>query len=192
MSLVKVIPTYPYAIDDVITLEDAKLFLRVTGDDEDEFIEGLIGQATEFVEAAANIQLCECGYEWRLDSFETYSLKVPKGPLLSIDSIVYVDIDGVEQTLAESVYSVDEKDPTGRIQPAYGESWPSTRVQMNAVTIAYTAGFGDSDDVPQLAKGAIRLLIGHWYRNREAMLTGTISKEIELGVQRIKWLLRRY
>ncbi|NDB18915.1 MAG: phage gp6-like head-tail connector protein [Actinobacteria bacterium] len=37
-------------------------------------------------------------------------------------------------------------------------------------------------DVPKQAVHAINMLIGHWYFNREAVLTGTISKEIELAV----------
>ncbi len=191
-SLTKLGDAYPYSIDAVITLEDAKLFLRVTADDEDDWIELLIGQATEFIENACNIQLMEAEYEWRLDGFKDDTIKLPRGPVISVDEITYIDTNGDEQTLDAGLYDVDVYDPTGRIAPAYGQSWPDTRIQMNAVCVAYTAGYVDISDVPEIAKGAIRLLIGHWYRNREAMLTGTISKEIELGVQRLKWMLRRH
>jgi uncharacterized phiE125 gp8 family phage protein len=191
-SLVKTLVGYPYLTEGVLTLDEAKDFLHVTSDDEDDLIQSLVDQATAYFQDAANIQLCEAGYEFRLDAFPSGEIKIPRGPLVSVESITYIDSDGNEQTLDAAEYDVDIYDPTGRVCPAYNETWPTTRAVMNAVCISYTAGFGDSADVPETAKGALRLLIGHWYRNREAMLTGTISKEIELGVERLKWLLRRH
>jgi hypothetical protein len=45
--------------------------------------------------------------------------------------------------------------------------------------------------VPDDAKQAMLLLASHWVENREAVLTGTISKEIELSytalTDRLKW-----
>jgi hypothetical protein len=33
-----------------------------------------------------------------------------------------------------------------------------------------------------MAKHAIKLLVAHWFRNREAVLVGTISKDMEKAV----------
>lgn len=44
--------------------------------------------------------------------------------------------------------------------------------------------------VPKTAIQAMYLLIGHWYENREAVVTGTISKEIEFAVNALLWLDR--
>jgi hypothetical protein len=53
------------------------------------------------------------------------------------------------------------------------------------------AGYGAASAVPDDAKQAILLLASHWVENREAVLSGTISKEIELSytalTDRLKW-----
>ena len=33
------------------------------------------------------------------------------------------------------------------------------------------------------------MLVSHWYENREAVLTGTVSKEVELGVSSLLAML---
>jgi len=38
-------------------------------------------------------------------------------------------------------------------------------------------------EVPGSIKRAMLMLIGHWYRNRESVLAGSISKEIEMSVE---------
>ncbi|NIP96559.1 MAG: phage gp6-like head-tail connector protein, partial [Akkermansiaceae bacterium] len=45
--------------------------------------------------------------------------------------------------------------------------------------------------VPETTRQAIRLLVGHWYENREAISTsGAVPKEVPLGVQALLWLER--
>ena len=51
------------------------------------------------------------------------------------------------------------------------ESWAS---KINAVTIEFTAGYGNASAVPQDIKHAMLLLIGEMYENREESVTGTI------------------
>jgi hypothetical protein len=59
------------------------------------------------------------------------------------------------------------------------------------VTIVAAGGYTSVSEVPQLAKQAIHMLVGHWYANRETVITGTISKEVELSyralLSRIAW-----
>lgn len=47
---------------------------------------------------------------------------------------------------------------------------------------------GLTPDVEQ----AILLLVGHWYANREAVVTGTISTEVPLAVDRLLWYRKRF
>jgi hypothetical protein len=55
------------------------------------------------------------------------------------------------------------------------------------------AGYYSSNTIPEAIKRAMLLLISHWYVNREAVITGTTSKKIELAVDsllfsyRIRW-----
>jgi len=71
-------------------------------------------------------------------------------PVVSFDSLKYYDVDGNEQTLASSVYSVDL--PNRQIHLSPGESWPETQDRWDAVELSYTAG---AVIVPEIAKQAI-------------------------------------
>nr|WP_247741349.1 head-tail connector protein [Luteibacter sp. SG786] len=39
---------------------------------------------------------------------------------------------------------------------------------------------------------AVRLLVGHWYSNREAVVVGEVSSQLELGVERLLQYRKRY
>jgi len=54
-----------------------------------------------------------------------------------------------------------------------------------------TVGYGNDDSmVPNLAKHLLRLMVGHWFKHREAVLTGIVSKEIELAADNLMKMLR--
>ena len=168
-----------------VSISEAKAFLRITDSDQDTEVSGLISSAREYVEAALNRSLMTQTWVLRLRCFEE-PIVLPNPPLISVSSITYLDIDGTSQTLSSSVYTVDTyREPSG-IVLAYAQSWPSTRDQINAVTITYTAGYGGSSDtVPASIKHAIKILISHWYENREPVITGSIIQEVPLSVDAI-------
>lgn len=47
---------------------------------------------------------------------------------------------------------------------------------------------GFTPDVEQ----AVLLLVGHWYANREAVVTGTTSTAVPLAVDRLLWPRKRF
>jgi uncharacterized phiE125 gp8 family phage protein len=115
---------------------------------------------------------------WRLtlDQFPCEEwIKLPMPTLQSVTSISYIDANGATQTLDPSVYAVDVDAFPGRVQLKYGQSWPSTRDDYNAVTITFVAGFTAAALVPMNWKHALKLLIGHWYVNREPINIGNIT-----------------
>lgn len=154
-----------------VSVAKAKLHLRVDHGDEDTYIETLIGAATEQAQDFLNRQIVTATLTLYLDAFPLCEIRIPQPPLQSITSIAYVDGDGDTQTLAASAYQVDTTSFVGRILPAYGTSWPSTRDVPNAVTITYKAGYGASEDVPKAIEAAILFLVSHWYRNRDGQAT---------------------
>jgi hypothetical protein len=85
----------------------------------------------------------------------------------SVQSVKYIDLDGAQQTLAPSLYKTDVVSPMGRIVPAYGTSWPSTRMEINAVEVVFTSGYGAPIDVPQGIKNWMLIRIATLYENRE-------------------------
>ena len=109
-------------------------------------------------------------YRMSMDGFpESEIIEVPRFPLVSVDSIVYDDdTDGSEQTWDAANYRVSTSRRYGRITPAYDQSWPTTRDQIDAVRITFTAGHGTAEsDVPAFAKQALRLYVADAYRFRE-------------------------
>lgn len=64
-------------------------------------------------------------------------------------------------------------------------SWsPLTMPSRYRVTYdaGFTAGTGDEWEAPEDIKQAVLLLVGHWFENREAVVVGTITAEVKLGV----------
>ena len=57
------------------------------------------------------------------------------------------------------------------------------------VKITITAGFGAADDVDEGLKVAIKMLVGHWYDNRETVVMGMSAIELPMAVSA---LLARY
>ena len=172
-----------------LSLAEIKTHLRVVSTAEDDLIRGLLAAAVDYVERFTRRQLVTATYTWTLETFPSEEFVVPRPPLQSVSSIQYVDTGGETQTLSTDDYTVVTSTLPGRIYPAYGVSWPSTREVPEAVTVTYVAGFGDAGDVPEMLKTAIRLLVAHWYEHREAT-TETRIEDLPLGLQSILWLYR--
>lgn len=123
-----------------VSLDAVKLFLRVSSSTEDALLASLITAARFACENRLGRALISTGFEQTFDAFAD-RLPLQRPPLLAVSSIRYVDVDGVTQTLSSADYQVDDRSWIARILPAYGASWPSTRDQANAVTVAFTAGY---------------------------------------------------
>ena len=153
-----------------ITLAEAKLHCRVDYSDDDMLIDGLIAAATEHLDGRRGY-LGRClitqGWEYRRHAFPQCGvIELPLPPLQSVESVKYIDDAGVEQTLAADHYVVDSATHEGQIRRAYNVVWPVTRREEFAVHIAFTAGFGDAEDVPQPIKSAMLMIIEQLYDKR--------------------------
>ena len=167
-----------------VTLGEARLHCRVDVEDDDDLLLRLIMTAREYAEQR----------EWRAYLTQTLDLyldcwpardeiRLPRPPLQSITSVKYYDEDDVEYTLASTTYLVDSVSQPGRLVLKSGQSWPSATLRpANAIVIRFVAGGASLGELPLRIRQAMLLLIGHWYENREATITGTISREIEFAV----------
>lgn len=119
--------------------------------------------------------------EW-LNAFPVGPIYLPYGPVQSITSIKYIDIDGTEQTYSSDNYTLDTVNDMVYLD--YNLAWPSTQCIQNAVKVRYVAGYGATGSaVPETIRSAMRLLIGHWYLNREGVLTGITATQLPMGVE---------
>jgi len=160
-----------------ITLTEAKAHLKVDHSDEDAYIAALIKAVTTRVEAYTGRSLINTQYQWKLDCFPGgCEMKLPKPPLVSIDSITYLaSSDGASTDWGSTYYSADTVSQPGRLYPAYEETWPTNvRAIQNAVTIKFTAGYGTaSTNVPADLRHGMLMSIGHIYENRQDVVVGT-------------------
>lgn len=150
-----------------VTLAEARDHLRATSNAEDWLIQGWIIAARRRAEALTHRALVTQTWDWYRDAFPAWEMEVPFGRLQSVTSVSYIDAAGATQVLAGAKYLVDAKSDPGRLTPAYGEVWPSTRAQMNAVTVRFVCGYGLADKVPWEIRAAMLLMIGHLFKNRE-------------------------
>jgi len=166
-----------------ISREDVINFIRVINEDDYPLITALVDRATRYVERRIQRQLLTATWKLYLDAFPD-EIFLGKLPVASVSSITYVDLNGDTQTLTATEYQTDyaAKDRPGRIKPAYGKTWPSTRSSTyKAVTVTFTAGYGTAANVPETIKHALLLLVQHWYDQR-AMIAQTQQYSVPTSV----------
>lgn len=175
-------------VEEPITVAEAKADARVDFTDADDQFEDWIAEATRSIEDETGRQFVSATYAMTLDCFPDGDgeIRFPKNPVVSVTSVVYVASDGTSTTMDSSDYQLSSKQIVSRLRPAYGESWPVARDQMDAVTITFVAGYGLAASVPRIAKGAVKKLVTHWWNNPDAVITsGAIPKEVPFSVQRL-------
>jgi uncharacterized phiE125 gp8 family phage protein len=170
-----------------LTLAEAKAHLRVDSSDEDSLITTLIAAARTYVERRTAITVGQRNYRMELSRFpvDGADIVMPTSPCSAVSSIAYVAPDTTTTTLTVTTdYRLAFAVPPGRIRLPYGSTtWPDTiDGAEDAVVILFTAGHDSAGKMPATIGQVCRLLIGHWYENREAVVVGTITKEIELAV----------
>lgn len=177
-----------------LTMTETKLHLRVDIADDDTLISALITAAREYAEQVTRRALITQTLRYSLDGWpDGDRIALPMPPLQSVNSIVYTDDESTEATLSTDDYLVDSEGIMGQVVLKSTASWPSTTLRdVNGVQITYVAGYGDAgSDVPQPILQAMLLMIGHWYENREAILTtGAMPKALPLAVEALLWPYR--
>ena len=169
-----------------VTIAEAKAQCRIDIDDENDLIYDFIGAATERVQLAARRTLMTTVYDLFFDAWPRFPISLSLPPVASVTGIYYTEEDAAEATWAATNYAVNTNSEPARIVYKRNASTPSGTLEpVNAVRIRYTAGYGSTtSDVPDRYRQAIRMLIGHYYENREALLVaqGLSMSELPLAV----------
>ena len=175
------------AAEEPITPTEAKASpsLRVAVATDDTDIAEMITTARMQAEDYSGHAFVTQTWELVLDGFPTGGIKVPVPPLQSVTSIKYIDGNGDQQTLDALLYAVDDDSTPGLIVPAYGESWPSARDEINAVRVRFVAGFGAAADVPADIKTCIKMIVGVTYDNSQGILGGQAMTPLDTIVEKI-------
>lgn len=201
--------------------------------DEDAIISGFIQAAREYGEIYTWRALAQRPFVQVLDSFPYFTdtiqsqlayppsyyslprysttlwnysqmIKLGYSPVISVESMTYVDANGLLQTLLQDVdFTLDNTSEPSRIFPPIGTYWPPSLYVANSLQINFTAGY-DPDPaaiathvlqpagvsppnqqgstvivsgVPQMIILGILNLVAYWFQNRGEM--GKIPPGIE-------------
>lgn len=157
----------------------------------DTTIAGWIAAARAHAEGFLCRPLIAQTLRYTADSFPCGEVIELSPSLLSVTSVQYVDANGDTQTMDSSDYSVDTDAFVGRVVLGYGEIWPTTREQYNAVTVTFRAGYGETAaSVPGSIKQAMKLLIGQWYQLQLGTNKVDATKAVEGAVDSLLWTER--
>lgn len=142
--------------DPVISLAEAKAYLRVRHSDEDAKIEAMIPRAQAWVEDHTGLALTRREFVER--HWPKYgAIRLFKGPLVTVDEVAYGDAE----TYVPRYWAGQSM-----IFPAADSSWPTLDAD-DKFEVTYTAGFGPGE-VDERLIGAVYALIKDEYDNNAA------------------------
>jgi len=176
------------ATTDPVTLAEAKRHLNVSTTHDDAYIGEVLDSVTAQLETRYSVGLLNQTRTLSMRGWDdpryTHDRVIcpPRVPLSSVTKIVYIDSAGVSTTASTTTYKVTTDSP-GQIHEAQNNTWPALRDEPDNVVVTYVCGHGTTQSsVPANATHAHKMLTAHLYRNREAVVTGTITKAVEWGV----------
>lgn len=170
-----------------LSVFEAKRQLRIEPQDtdQDDHIASLCASAGSHIER-------ELGYPILRQTRETHLSCFPRGPIwlgggdaLTVLEIRYTDTAGAAQVLAQSAYAVDAVSQPAKVYPAPSTSWPSTSPVPGAAVVKWQAGWETPADVPDDLLHAMKLLVGHWDQNREAVVVGSVNSDLRVALDEL-------
>ncbi len=174
-----------------VTLDEAKLHCRVDVDADNNLILALITVARQYCETFTGRAFITQEINYDLPRWPRRRvIHLPRPPLIGVTSVTWWDREGNPQVLtAGTDYVVDVAPTFGRVLLPPDESWPNEPLYpVHPIRVDFEAGYGNAAAVPEYLKAAIKLCVGSWYENREAVLpAGHIGKELPLGAQALLW-----
>ncbi|MEH6391122.1 MAG: head-tail connector protein [Sulfitobacter sp.] len=174
-----------------VSLEEAKQYCRIEHDDENSLIESLIAAAVDYLDGPSGILgRAILAQQWllELDAWPN-RLALPIEPVSSV-TVRYIDELGAETDVPESQLVLTDV-PSARtvLEWIDGFQAPLLSDKRYPVKITITSGFGAAANVPEGIKVAIKMMVGHWYDNRETVVLGMSVAELPMAVNA---LLARY
>lgn len=167
-----------------VDLDDIKRHVRrAFSTDDDTALQAYLDAAVAFLDGRdGRLGRCMINQIWLFDVEEWCPEVALPFPDVSAVTVRYFDADDVEQTVAPDQYLL-----SGGTAPSIrfvsGFAAPALAIdRIRPIVIEMTVGFGaTADNVPAPLRHAIRMLVGHWFVNREAVAEGAAPGEVPLG-----------
>lgn len=170
-----------------VTLSQAKHQLRIDGNESDGLVGQLIDAATGAVSEMLGLSLVEQQWSYSVPSVGG-DLKLPKGPVKTVDSIAYYDRDDVAQTATVSDFYLFKDNDMAILRPKPGMSWPDTAAREDALSVTFTVGWAGL--VPAEVKQAVLVMVSHMHDTPHAA-TDRQMVEVPYAVRDLVALHRR-
>lgn len=161
-----------------VTLTEVKAHLRLNIEDtyeDNDILLPLITTATQYCEQYTGISIALKSLKVYMPCFPQSSFCLPHGPVTQVTNVQYKDVHSTTNTLLENEDFITDTSSTKRGVLLPLKPWPNfVPYPLNAIEISYVAGY-TTQTIPKTIRQAILLLIGHWYENREAVITGAVA-----------------
>jgi uncharacterized phiE125 gp8 family phage protein len=163
----------------VVDLNDLKAHLRVMHSDEDALIHSMQNAAVAHLDGYHGILgRCIMPQTWR-ETFTGWGDLRLALPDVTEATVTYLDAEGDEQPADEAELRHD----------ALGSYVTASGPQTDRVTVTYDCAIPESA-LPAV-QAAVKLLVGHWYENREGVVMGSAPASIPLAFDALLSPVRR-
>lgn len=152
---------------------------------QDDLIADWIAAARSYFEEQTGRQCVDAVWEYALDGVPVGCvIELPRPPLAEVESIVYDDADGEEQTFAAENYrvlpsfiqpesgnpAIDPYCAPGRIELVSGAAWPTVRAGARSLRIRRTCGYGaTAAAMPSVMRAVLYQIVSHLESHRDAV-----------------------
>jgi uncharacterized phiE125 gp8 family phage protein len=151
-----------------------KEHLRYTANEDNDYIEALIGVARQYAEnEQARAYMTQTWTLW-LDRFpQERFIELGRPPLKTFTHLKYYEPDDSATTLSSDDYVVDDVSEPARIVLKADANWPSIELRVaKAVELKFDAGYSTAVEFAKYMGGtaqAIKMMVNHWHVNRVPM-----------------------
>ncbi len=149
-----------------VSLAEAKAWMRIDADDEDDLVGALVTSARLIVESATRRLLMTQSWRLSLDGWPRGNVvRVPLAPFQSLAGLQIYDSAGAARPVAASSYTLDAAPDAARI--LFTAAPPAPGAAAGGIAIDVVVGYGDRPrDVPAPLRQAILALAARWFEDR--------------------------
>ncbi len=161
-----------------VSLADARQWMKVDSNDEDELIGALITSARLIVEATTRRMLMMQTWRLALDAWPGGLVyRLPLAPVLSVDTIRLRNADASATPLPALLWWLQTSTDEARL--VFNAAPPVPGRSVGGIEIDLTLGYGGQPgDVPEPLRQAICLLVARWFEDRGDVISDLAHEQL--------------
>lgn len=183
---------------DLIDLQDAKDYLRITGTEADDDVAAAVAAASAYLDVdddgfgGLGFPLVSQQWVLRGKSFGAQVLRLPFARIMSVDEIRFMPPSGQSETVAVENYQLVKRGREWCVTLLAGCRWPQVADRPDAVEVRFTSGWSSVEFVPRDIKAAARLLVEFYFETRALSDGPDIPARVSAAVDSLTQRYRRF